>query len=85
MACLVVGASGVMAPLLGGVLVPAPDLVLPLAVHPAGTASVPFSWPANLPSGSIFAFQFWIADASAPQWLADPNGCSACPSTARCG
>lgn len=60
--------------LLGGVLVPAPDLILAgITLSPNGTLSLPFAWPAGLPPGFELSFQFWLADLGAPFGFAASN------------
>ena len=49
---LVVGISALYAPLLGGTLVPSPDIVLPLAIDATGRASFAFTQPGPLPPGT---------------------------------
>lgn len=68
---LVLGLARVDQPLLGGLLVPAPQQRVPLAVGVAGDASWPFTLPPSLPSGTSLYAQVWVRDALAPQgWAA---------------
>ena len=69
----VVGASALSIPLLGGTLVPAPDVLLPFTTDAAGTAAFTgYAWPAPAAGKSIWA-QAWIIDPAAPQVLAASN------------
>lgn len=73
-AWFVLGTSRVNLPLLGGVLVPAPDLVLgALTLSQSGTLSLPLTWPAGSPRGFELTFQAWIGDPAAPAGLAASN------------
>ena len=72
---LVVGLSPCNCPFKGGTLVPAPALyVAGLAVSPEGTSSLPFVWPAGVPTGTPMYFQHWVQDGGASQGLAASNG-----------
>jgi hypothetical protein len=71
---LAIGLSPVYAPLLGGVLVPSPDLVAPLILDPAGGARVAFAWPAGTGSGFEMWSQAWIVDPAGPRGAAATNG-----------
>lgn len=71
---LVVGLHLLAVPFKGGVLLPAPDLVLPgLATDAAGELHLPAVVPAGL-DGSSLLLQAWIADAAGPAGLAASNG-----------
>ncbi len=62
-AYLVLGLSDLSAPFKGGVLVPAPDVVLAgLATDGDGALALADTWPAGVPSGFTFRAQTWIAD-----------------------
>ncbi|MHC5212720.1 MAG: hypothetical protein ACYTG2_18570 [Planctomycetota bacterium] len=64
---LVAGLSQIDAPFKQGVLVPSPDLVLPLGTTDvAGQLVVPLTWPVGLPSGLSFVLQEWIPSPSGP-------------------
>ena len=74
-AALVAGLSAVMLPFKGGVLVPAPNLLVPgLVVDNDGQLALPFTWPAGLPSGFDLWLQMWIPDQSVPSGLIATNG-----------
>jgi hypothetical protein len=64
---LFVGFSVLDAPLKGGVLVPSPDIVLPVATDGAGGYSLLGSWPAGVPSHVPVWVQAWLADPAGPQ------------------
>lgn len=71
---LVGGVSRVNLPLFGGVLVPAPDLLLGgFVTSQTGTLSLPLTWPVGLPQGFEITFQAWIADQGAPYGFAATN------------
>jgi hypothetical protein len=72
---LVMGLSEVNAAFKGGVLVPAPDILVPgLPINGAGLALLPATWPSGVPAGLQLWFQIWIADAAGPQGFAASNG-----------
>lgn len=73
---LVLGLSNLSIPFKGGVLVPAPDFLLPLTVDGFGVASLSTLWPAGVPSGATFYSQFWISDAAGPAGFAASNALS---------
>jgi hypothetical protein len=70
---LVVGLSSLWAPFRGGVLVPAPDVVVPLPVDAAGSCALPFSFPVGIPEGTPIWFQHWFKDAAGPAGFAASN------------
>jgi len=72
-AWLVVGLAPLNAPFKGGVLVPAPDVVLPLATNGSGILGFTASWPAGLPVGTQVRLQYWIQDAAAVEGFAASN------------
>ena len=72
-ATLVAGLSALQAPFKGGTLVPAPDVLLPLATDAAGALGLPFTWPQGVPAGIELYVQFWVQDASASHGLAASN------------
>jgi hypothetical protein len=72
-AFLVVGISQLGLPLLGGVLVPTIDFILPLSTDAAGADLQTFHWPASQPSGAQLSFQTWIVDPGAIQGFAASN------------
>lgn len=73
-ATLVAGISTLNAPFKGGTLVPDPILLLTLPTSAAGTATLPFTWPAGIPAGFPIWFQAWIQDADASFGLSASNG-----------
>jgi len=70
---LVVGLASLWAPFRGGVLVPAPDVVVPLPVDAAGSWTLPFSFPVGVPAGTPIWFQDWIPDPTGPKGFAASN------------
>jgi len=76
-ATLVVGVSALEVPFKGGVLVPAPDvLVAGLPTGPAGALTLVATWPAT-PPGITLLVQAWIQDPAGPQGLSATNAVSA--------
>ncbi len=62
-------------PLLGGVLVPRPDIVIPgVPISNTGTAGISVTWPTGVPTGASAYSQFWFWDKGAPQGVAASNG-----------
>lgn len=75
---LVAGGSQLALPILGGVLVPSPDvLVFGLATSAQGELAHAFAWPGGIPTGASLYFQAWTADAAAPQGWSASNGLAA--------
>lgn len=70
------GASRVDLPFLGGVLVPAPTVILPIATDGSGRLELGVIWPAGLPSGIPIFAQAWIADPAGSFGFAATNGLS---------
>ena len=71
---LFAGISLLNAPYKGGILVPAPIiLVLGLPVNGAGTLTLTDNFPAGAPSGLSLYMQFWIVDAGGPRGLSASN------------
>lgn len=61
-ALLVAGGSALLTPLKGGLLVPAPDALLPLPpTSSAGGLVLPATWPAGLPLGTSVWLQAWTS------------------------
>ncbi len=75
---LIVGFSELNGAFKGGVLVPAPDLVLTgLVTTTHGSMELDAGWPGSVPSGFTFYLQAWIADAGALAGFAASNALSA--------
>ena len=71
---IAIGGSRIFQPLLGGVLVPLPELVLSgLVTSTSGQLSVPLTWPAFFPRGFEVTFQAWIVDPGTVQGVAASN------------
>jgi hypothetical protein len=71
---LVIGFTAVHAPFKGGVLVPAPQLVVSgLPVGGTGGFVLPFTWPAGVPPDFPTWLQCWIADPAGPAGFAASN------------
>lgn len=74
-ALLFVGTGVASVPLLGGTLVPSPIVLsIALPTGPGGGFSIPFIWPAGVPSGTTLAMQVWLADGDAWLGAAAANG-----------
>lgn len=72
---LVLGIQWLAEPLKGGVIVPAPALLLPATTDPFGDFSVAGVWAGTSPmAGAQLFMQAWIADPLAVQGLAASNG-----------
>ena len=80
-ATLIIGSSAAGLPLLGGTLVPSPDvLVFGLPVDAAGELSLSAPWPSDVPAASTFVFQVWVEDAGGPEGYAASNAvCATAP------
>ncbi len=62
---LVIGASGMFAPLYGGVLVPSPDIVFGgLVTDATGSILLSGTWPTGVPAGVELYFQEWMIDGA---------------------
>ncbi|MCB9896903.1 MAG: hypothetical protein H6825_02750 [Planctomycetes bacterium] len=74
-ASLVIGLSALDVPFKGGVLVPAPNLVLSgLPLDRNGALSFSFAWPTGLPGGVDLWWQAFVPDGGATKGLAATNG-----------
>ncbi len=72
-ASLIIGFSELHFPVLGGTLVPSPDIVVSgLAVTHAGGLDLAFPVGGGLPPGDL-VFQYWILDPSGPQGVTASN------------
>ncbi|MFG0318799.1 MAG: hypothetical protein ACF8XB_16115 [Planctomycetota bacterium JB042] len=64
---LIIGLSQANVPLLGGTLVPNPDvIVFGLPIDANGTLEFTANWPAGVPAGTMVTMQYWNDDAGAP-------------------
>jgi hypothetical protein len=78
LATLALGFSAWQLPFKGGVLVPAPDILIPaIPLDVNGDTTLLLDWPAGVPSGFTFYMQMWIKDDAAVQGYAASNGLSA--------
>ena len=73
---LVIGFAQVNLPFKGGVLVPAPALLLPLPTNAQGMFLIKTSWPAGVPAGTPLVLQGWMPDPAGPAGFAATNGVS---------
>jgi hypothetical protein len=74
LAHLVIGLSALNVPFAGGTLVPAVDALVPnLPTDALGEFHRNGNWPAGIPSGTTYYFQFWVQDPLAPFGLAGSN------------
>lgn len=77
-AALVVGFFPINHAFKGGLLVPAPNLLIfGLPTDGTGGLTLPFLWPVGLPSGIAIYFQDWITDAGGPKGFAATNALKA--------
>ncbi|MCB9896487.1 MAG: VCBS repeat-containing protein [Planctomycetes bacterium] len=74
----IVGISTIFAPFKGGVLVPAPDLLVPgIPTDANGFYYFFVTWPSGVPSGSQLFFQVWMPDPLGPLGFSATNGLQA--------
>jgi hypothetical protein len=71
---LVLGASAVNVPVLGGTLVPSFDVTVPVLLDAAGAWSLSFPWPAGHPAGIDYWWQLAVVDPAAPFGIAASDG-----------
>lgn len=72
---LFIGSSQVNLPLLGGLLVPSPDIVItPLLTDSQGKLTLSGVLPGGLPTGVSLYFQCWVQDPGNPQGASASNG-----------
>jgi hypothetical protein len=65
-----IGFSEFALPLLGGTLVPTPEIIVPFVTNALGKLDISFIWP-TLAASTEVLFQFWSADSGAQQgWSA---------------
>ena len=72
-ATLIVGTAAANVPLLAGLLVPSPQLFVPLPTDAAGATALPFVWP-SVPAATALYFQAWVQGASASFGYSASNG-----------
>ncbi|GJM23284.1 MAG: hypothetical protein DHS20C15_31990 [Planctomycetota bacterium] len=73
-ATAVVGATAIHAPFKGGVMVPAPDLLLSsFALDGIGYLGITAPWPVGFPLGLELYLQLWMPDANAPLGYSGSN------------
>ncbi|MBL8768694.1 MAG: VCBS repeat-containing protein [Planctomycetes bacterium] len=73
-ALLVLGPSALHAPFLGGTMVPAPTVIVPLPTGSTGDFGFSFVLPPSVASGLDVFLQSWIADPLATNGVAASNG-----------
>lgn len=76
-AVLILGFSIIAQPLLGGVIVPSPDVVVGLPTGPLGVIDLVTTVPSALPPQFQFHLQYWISDAAGPFGAAASNALTA--------
>lgn len=76
---LILGAQSLGLPVLGGVLVPSPDVALPFVAGAAGSASLSGVWAPGTPAGTPVWAQWWVVDGSGPQGVTASNAVLATP------
>jgi hypothetical protein len=75
---LVCGLSALRAPLLGGTLVPAPDVIVSgLPTGPEGHLALGGIWPLGMPARQEIWLQAWVSDADGPRGYTASNALSA--------
>jgi hypothetical protein len=73
-AWFILGLAELNLPFKGGLLVPAPLLLLPAPIlSPSGIKTLSATWPAGVPAGTRLWVQGWIADAAGPAGFAASN------------
>jgi hypothetical protein len=70
---LIVGGSAINLPLLGGTLVPSPDVLFPYSTDGSGNGSFSILYPTGKPDCVTFYFQVWLVDAAGPQGVSASN------------
>ena len=73
-AALILGLSQLGAPFKGGVLVPDPDVVIPVTTDVLGQITLASVWPGGVPSGFSFFCQWWIPNVGGATNWAATNG-----------
>ena len=71
---LVLGLDRLDLPFKGGVLVPRPDVVVPLLADAEGRVTLPARWPAGIPGPFFIWLQAWMVDSDAAHGLSASNG-----------
>ena len=61
---MILGLSEISIAWLGGVLVPSPDIILPVQTDANGESSFRFVWPAGVASQASASMQVWLPDAA---------------------
>ena len=73
-ALVVAGSSSLHLPFKGGLLMPAPELVVPFVLDGAGGLQIATTWPPGVPSGVSLWLQAWLPDETAlTGFLASPS------------
>ena len=70
---LVVASVRADLPFAGGVLVPAPQLLVPLVTDSKGAFTLPVIWPAGMPVGTTNYLQAWMLDPPAASGVSASN------------
>jgi hypothetical protein len=73
LAQLVVGLTNLSVPFKGGVLVPAPSVLVALPIGASGSVALGTTWPAGVPAGFSLFLQDWIPDPAGPQGYSATN------------
>ncbi|HEX5009915.1 MAG TPA: hypothetical protein VFY71_05900 [Planctomycetota bacterium] len=73
-AAIVIGLSAALLPFKGGLLVPAPDLLIGFATNASGGLELAAHWPASIPFGTVVHVQAWIVDGDGVSGYAASNG-----------
>ncbi len=68
-----IGTSLAPQPLFGGTLIPSINVLRLFGTNASGELSLGTSWPAGLPPGTEFFWQYWVEDVGAPEGYAATN------------
>ncbi|RKY22143.1 MAG: hypothetical protein DRQ55_02030 [Planctomycetota bacterium] len=71
---IVIGLSGLFAPFKNGTLVPNPDFLFPPIPTGGGSSTLPFAWPAGIPSCFPLYYQVWVTGPGLPGPFSATNG-----------
>lgn len=77
LAALLLGYNNVGNPIAGGILVPMPVSWIIQTTSGQGDLQLTGAWPAGTMPGKSLLFQYWIADATAPEGWSASNGVAA--------
>lgn len=67
---IVIGVTQIDAPFKQGVMVPSPDLLLPVLTSGHGDVALSFPFPTGVPANTTLSMQAWVQDGGAPKGFA---------------